>query len=312
MTPSLRVPPPDPPAHLSEAARSYLLQPDVLDYPAWNDPWSVQEFRDVAHPIWAAMNESLGFGYSVVPDCVAGVAVERISVGTPAAGRALLHLHGGMYCVGTPEIDRVLNAPVARATGVEVVSVDYRLAPEHPFPAAVEDAVAVYRDLAERGNRVAVYGESAGGGLAVACVLAARDAGLPPPAGLALISPMLDLTGASDTYRTLAPVDPDYADTSALSRPAAVYAGATPLDDPLVSPLFADPSGLPPTFIQVGNREVLLGDSTRFARHARRAGVPVELEVLDGGWHNYPIWYGVPEADAAVSSLCGFLDGALA
>lgn len=301
-----------PPAHLSAGAQEYLCDPDVLEYPIdWSDPWSVQEFREVAHPRWSGFNELIDFDYSVRAECVSGVPVERISVGRPADDLALLHFHGGMYCSGTPEIDRVLNAPIARATGVEVISPDYRLAPEHPFPAAIDDAVAVYRSLVEQGRRVAVYGESAGGGLAAACTLAIRDAGLPSPAALGMISPMLDLTGSSDTYLTLAPVDPDYFDTSTLLEPAAVYAGDAPLDHPLVSPLFADLTGLPPTLIQVGNREVLLGDSTRFARAARSAGASVEVHILDGGWHNYPVWYGVPEADEAVAAMATFLRSSL-
>lgn len=302
-----------PPAHLSAGAKACLRNPDEMEYPSsWTDPWAVQEFREIAHPLWCGLNDLLDFEYAAEADCVAGVPVERVSVGTPAAGVVLLHFHGGMYCAGTPEIDRVLNAPIARATGIEVVSPDYRLAPEHPFPGAVDDALAVYRSLIERGNRVAVYGESAGGGLAAASTIAIRDAGLPTPAALGLISPMLDLGGGSDTYRTLAPADPDYFDTSALLAPALAYSADTPLDHPLVSPVFADLAGLPQTLIQVGSREVLLGDSTRFARAARSAGADVVLDVLDGGWHNYPIWYGVPEADEAVAAMATFLMEGLA
>jgi len=301
-----------PPVHLSAAAQAYLRDPDIVEYPtSWTDPWSVQEFRELAHPMWCGLNDLLDFEYTVEHDCVDGVAVERISVGAPATDTVLLHFHGGMYCAGTPEIDRVLNAPIARATGLEVISPDYRLAPEHPFPAAVDDAVKVYRSLVEQARRVAVFGESAGGGLAAACTVAIRDAGLPAPAALGLISPMLDLTGSSDTYRTLAPNDPDYFDTAALLEPAAAYAAGTPLDDPLVSPLCADLTGLPPALIQVGSREVLLGDSIRFARAARSAGVEVTLDVLDGGWHNFPIWYGVPEADEAVAAMAQFLRSSL-
>jgi len=297
-----------PPSHLSVGAAAYLRGPDVLAYPDdWRDPWTVQEFREVTEPLWSAMNDQLDFEAEVEDDVVGGVAVQRVRAGPTRPDAVIVHLHGGMYCLGSPVIDLVLNAPLARSTGVEVVSVDYRLAPEHPFPAALEDALAVHRRLVGSGRETVLYGESAGGGLALATALALRDAGEPPPTRLALLSPMLDLTGGSDTYRTLAPHDPDYADPSALLAPAAAYAGDTPLDHPAVSPLFADPSGLPPTLVQVGGREVLLGDSARFCRRARRAGVAVRLEVLDGGWHNYPLWYGVPEADAARDRLAAFL-----
>jgi len=296
--------PPAPPSHLSQGAREYLLQPDMISYPDdWTDPWSVQDFRDRAHPLWCGVNERLDFDYRVEAEQIAGVVVERIRVGKPPAGRALLHFHGGMYCSGTPEIDRVMNAPIARDLGVEVISVDYRLAPEYPFPGAVDDALAVYRALVDDGVALAVYGESAGGGLAAACVVAARAEGIVAPVALVLMSPMLDLTGGSDTYRTLQPVDPDYHEPSVLLEPGAAYAGSTALDHPLVSPLFADLTGLPPMLVQAGGREVLLGDSVRFARRARAAGVDVTLEVLDGGWHNWPLWYGLPEADDAIASV---------
>ena len=297
-----------PPQHLSEAAQGYLANPDVMDYPAdWTDPWMVQAFRDVADPLWAGMNDTIEFDYTVVDDKIAGVAVQRISVGTPAANQAIVHFHGGMYCVGTPEIDHCLNAPLAKATGREVISVDYRLAPEHPFPAAIDDAVAVHRAIADSGTATVMYGESAGGGLAAACAIALRDVGAQLPSRLALLSPMLDLTGGSDTYQTLAPVDIDYSNTEHLLAPGRAYAADTPLDNPLVSPVFAELAGLPPTLVQVGNREVLLGDSTRFARAARSAGVTVDLHVLDGGWHNYPVWHGVAEADTGVTDLAKFL-----
>lgn len=303
----------EPAGHLSPRAQGYLRNPDVLEYPTdWTDPWSVQEFRDVAHPLWCEANNALDFDYNVDEGTVGGVVVERISVGRPTPGASILHLHGGMYCLGTPEIDRALTAPVALATSLEVVSVDYRLAPEHPFPAALDDALLVYQELVDSGDDVIIFGESAGGGLAAALALSVRDRGLRQTVGLALLSPMLDLSGSSDTFTTLRRVDPDYADTSALLDPGAAYAGAEPLDNPLLSPLFADLAGLPITLVQVGGREVLLGDSTRFAQNARRAGVDVTLEVADGCWHNYPIWYGVPEADAAVAQLAMFIRSQLA
>lgn len=296
-----------PPPHLSPAAAAYLRQPDVLDYPDWSDETAVAAFREVAHPLWASMNEGITVDYTVVEDDIAGVPVTRITSGAPRTNTVVVHLHGGMYCVGNPEIDHCINAPLAHLTGAEVVSVDYRLAPGHPFPAALDDAVAVHRALADSGATTVLYGESAGGGLALATCLALRDGGAQIPKRLALLSPMLDLTGGSDTYRTLASVDPDYGDTSALLEPARAYAAATPLDHPMISPLFAPLHDLPPTLVQVGGREVLLGDSARFAQKARRAGTSVELHVLDGGWHNYPIWAGVPEAAAAQQDLAMFL-----
>ena len=303
-----------PPAHLSPAAAAYLRDPDVLDYPAdWTDPWDVHGVREVAHPLWSSMNDELDFPYTVTDERIADVSCERIRTDDPGpSDTVLLHFHGGMYCLGSPEIDRVLNAPLSRATGLDTISVDYRLAPEHPFPAAIDDGLAVWAALADRGTRVVVIGESAGGGLAAATALRARAEGLPAPLALVLISPMLDLTGASDTYTTLTAVDPDYGhDPEILLGPARAYAGDTPLDHPLISPVYADLAGLPPTLVHVGGREILLGDSTRFVQNARAADVDATLHVLDGGWHNSPIWYGVPEADHAIAAIAAFICGAL-
>lgn len=303
-----------PPSHLSPAAAAYLLDPDVLDYPTdWTDPWDVHAIREVAHPLWSSMNDVLDFPYTVIDDIVAGVPCERIRGGeSESADTVVLHLHGGMYCLGTPEIDRVFNAPLSRATGLDVVSVDYRLAPEHPFPAALDDTLAVWATLANAGRRLVVVGESAGGGLAAAAALRARDDGLTMAAALVLISPMLDLTGASDTYATLTAADPDYGtDPKILLGPARAYAGDTSLEHPLVSPLFADLVGLPPTLVHVGNREVLFGDSARFVQRARAAGCDVDMHVLDGGWHNSPMWFGIPEADRAINDIASFINKAV-
>jgi acetyl esterase/lipase len=299
-----------PPSHLSEAASAYLRDPDVLEYATdWTDAWDVHTMREIAHPLWSAINQVLDFHYTVTEELVGGVVTERISAAEqPRTDTVILHFHGGMYCLGTPEIDRVLNAPMARATGMDVVSVDYRLAPEHPFPAAITDALAVWKALTDDGIRIIVLGESAGGGLAAAATIAARDHGLPAADALLMISPMLDLKGTSDSYHTLADADPDYGhDIEILLAPGRAYAAETPLDHPLVSPMYADLHHLPPTLIHVGTREVLFGDAARFARAARRAGNSVALHALDGGWHNSPIWYGVPEADAAIADFAAFI-----
>ena len=155
-----------PPAHLSPGAAAYLRDPDVLAYPSdWTDPWDVHSVREIAHPLWSSINETLDFHYEVIEERIGGVPCERIrALEAPRADVVVLHFHGGMYCLGIPEIDRVLNAPVSLGTGLDVLSVDYRLAPEHPFPAAVDDAVAVWRSLADQGIDVIAMGESAGGG----------------------------------------------------------------------------------------------------------------------------------------------------
>ncbi len=187
---------------------------------------------------------------------------------------------------------------------------DYRLAPEHPFPAALEDALTAYRWLLAEGvspARMAIAGDSAGGGLTLATAVSLREGGDPLPAALALISPWSDLTFSGDTIHTLADVDPvlkvdgkplvDY--YTAQHNPAA----------PLISPLFADLHGLPPLFIQVGSDEILLNDSTRLAEKARLAGVDVTLEVWKGMWHVFQVFAPyVPEAQKAIEQMAAYIE----
>ena len=223
----------------------------------------------------------------------------------------LLYFHGGAYIVGSPATHRNLTAHLAKRCGLRVASVDYRLAPEHPFPAATDDALAAYRGLLAQGiapNKILIGGDSAGGGLTLACALAIRDAGLPLPAGLICISPWADLTlsGESmtqqrDTEVILTP--------QVLADTAAQYLGKTSAQHPLASPLFADLSGLPPVLIQVTDAEVLYSDSTRFAEAAARQGVQTTLQVAPGLWHDWQLYAGqMPEADVALQHIKQFCD----
>ena len=220
----------------------------------------------------------------------------------------ILYAHGGGFVVGSPDYTDVVCRILAHATPAVVVSVDYRLAPEHRCPAAVDDAVAVLGALGERGRVVGLFGESAGGGLAVAAAVALREADRPLPGRLGLLSPWVDLTCSGDTYRTLAAVDPDFPDPADPPRWAAAYAGDHP-GDPAASPLFADLAGLPPTLIQVGGREILCSDSCRLAGNLRDAGVDAVLDVWDGLWHVWHL-FPVPEAARALAELIDFLEGA--
>src|SRR5688500_6492387 len=203
----------------------------------------------------------------------ADVAIEHVKApGRPAewlrppgvrSAAAVLYLHGGGYVIGSPRSHRHLAAAIARAAGTRALLLDYRLAPEHPYPAALDDAVAAYQWLLGRGlapSRVVVAGHSAGGGLTVATLLALRDRGLPPPAGGVCISPWLDLTCSGATYATKAAVDPIVARES-VAMMAPAYAGARDPKAPLLSPLYADLRGLPPLLVQVGSDEVLLDDA---------------------------------------------------
>jgi len=243
-------------------------------------------------------------GTTVEPVDAGGVPAEWVIAAPPAGDRILLYLHGGGYQIGSPRTLRHVVAPLSAAAAAGVLSVGYRLAPEHPFPAAVDDALAAYRWLLGGGTdpaTVALAGDSSGGGLALATLVALRDGGEPMPAAAFAISPWTDLALTGESLRTRAAAElilqPD-----GMPETAALYlAGADPRH-PLASPLYADLRGLPPLLIQVGDAEVVLDDSTRFAARAREAGVDVTLEVWDEMPHVWHVFAGLlPEADQAIA-----------
>ncbi|MDX2170475.1 MAG: alpha/beta hydrolase [Deltaproteobacteria bacterium] len=245
----------------------------------------------------------------------AGRPAAWIQAGDASPARTLLYLHGGGYCVGSLKSHRGLATDLSRAAGVRVLLLDYRLAPEHPFPAAVDDALAAYRALLAQdveARHIAIAGDSAGGGLTAATLLALRDAGLPRPAAGVLLSPWLDLTLSGESMDGRAAIDP-MVQREPLQRMADAYlAGADPRA-PLASPLFADLHGLPPLLIQVGSAETLLDDSTRFAARARAADVSVRLDVWDDMIHVFNAFaFLLPEARTANQQIGAFLRERLA
>lgn len=226
------------------------------------------------------------------------------------AGRVMLFLHGGGYELGSLRSDGELAARLGRAGGMRVLFLEYRLAPEHPFPAAVDDVVAAWRWLRSDqhlgAESIALAGDSAGGGLTVALLVATRDAGDALPAAVVLMSPTVDLTssGASMTER----VDQDPISTPALlSQLATDYLAGTDPKTPLASPLFASLAGLPPVLVLVGTADLLLSDSQRLAEAAKKAGVDVHLEIGEGLPHVYPLMLGTPEAADATERIGTFL-----
>ncbi len=256
--------------------------------------------------------EELAKMFPVPPDVksepvdAAGVPAEWISVPGSDASAVVLYLHGGGYAVGSLNTHRDLVGRICRASGARALSVDYRLAPEHPFPAAVDDASAAYRWLLAGGvdaSRIEIAGDSAGGGLAAAALLALRDAGQPLPAAAVCLSPWLDLAHAGESIRTKAEADP-MVRMDGLDAMAKMYAGDAGVKNPLVSPLYADLTALPPMLIQVGTEEVLLDDSIRFAERAQAAGVDVTLEVWDGMIHVWQIFAPMlPEGQQAIDRV---------
>jgi monoterpene epsilon-lactone hydrolase len=239
-----------------------------------------------------------------------GVPAHWLAAPGTSAGRVLLFLHGGGYELGSLRSDGELAARLGRASGMRVLFPEYRLAPEDPFPAAIDDVLAAWRWLRTSqglsATSVAVAGGSAGGGLAVALLVALRDAGEALPAAAALMSPTVDLTssGASMTERA----DQDPISTPAMLRQfAAGYLGGAAPKTPLASPLFASLSGLPPLLVLVGTADLLLSDSERLAEAAAKAGIDVTLEVGEGLPHVYPIMLGTPEAAEATRQIGKFL-----
>ena len=224
------------------------------------------------------------------------------------SGRHVLLFHGGGYVFGSPTMYRALAGRIAKAAGATVHIPDYRLAPEHPHPAAIEDGLAAYRSMLARtpADRLVVAGDSAGGNLTVAVLQAARDEQLPMPAGAVLLSPWLDLRGAA--------ADKLNAATEILILPATVdrasgwYRGDHGVDEPAISPLLGSLEGLPPTLVQVSDSEILYSDSQDFVAAAREAGVDVTLEVEDDLWHVWQLMApAVSEARRSIASIGRFV-----
>ena len=227
--------------------------------------------------------------------------------------RSILYLHGGGYILGSPAAWKGLTGELALRCRARVLSLDYRLAPENPFPAAVEDALAAYRWLLDHEGILpqsfAIAGDSAGGGLSLATLLAARDARLPMPAAAYLISPWVDLDLTAPTLVTKADVEV-LAGPDALRSMASAYLGDHDRRDPLASPLYADLAGLPPLLIQVGSEETLLDDSVRLAGRAGAAQVPVRLEIYPHVFHDFQVWHAMlQEARDALGSAADFIGG---
>ena len=218
--------------------------------------------------------------------------------------RAVLYLHGGGYMVGSVATHRSLIARIARASGVRCLAIDYRLAPLHPFPAAVEDACTAYRWLLAQGlgaARLVLAGDSAGGGLALGSLVALRDAGDPLPAAGVCLSPLTDLEVSGDSARGGA--DDPMVTRDGVAMMAEAYLQGADARDPRASPLHADFAGFPPLLIQVGTREVLLDDATRVAARARAAGVRVTLEKGEGLTHVWQLYPHLPEAIDSVDRI---------
>ena len=237
---------------------------------------------------------------------VAGCAVEWLRPELPLGPGVLLYLHGGAYTGGSCTTHRALASRLGLAARHTTLLLDYRLAPEHPFPAALDDAVAVYQQLRQTdpATPIALAGDSAGAGLALSLAIRLRELGAAAPAALALMSPWTDLALTHATHQSKASVDPYFPSTARLENAARLYAADTPLQHPLVSPHYAQLHGLPETLIHVGEREALLDDSLVLAQRMNAQGCKASVQIFPGMWH---VWQTLgarmPEADRSIAGL---------
>lgn len=284
-----------------EAVLEILKSRPVLENP------TIEEIR-------AAVEEAPRFPLAEDVQCEAvdagGVPGEWISTPEAIGEKVLYYLHGGGYVKCSVNTHREMISRLARAAGARALAINYRLAPENPFPAAVADATAAYRWLLSTGvdpARVVIAGDSAGGGLTVATLLALRDADEPLPAAGICISPWVDMEGLGESMNTKAGVDPRVARDDIAYMGKAYLGGADPRT-PLAAPIYADLRGLPPLLIQVGTAEVLLDDSTRLAQRAKSAGVDVMLETWEDMIH---VWHSfaaiLPEGQQAIDRIGEFI-----
>jgi len=249
-------------------------------------------------------------GVVTVARPLGGVPASRITAPQSAGGRHILFLHGGAYMTGSALLYRHITWRFAMTAEANLAAIDYRLAPEHPFPAALDDAAAAWRGLLDEGadpRHCAVIGDSAGGGLALALALRLRDEGGPLPAAVVALSPWTDLAITGESCRRNAIADPVLNETDLVPFAAQYLGGADPCN-PYVSPLYGDPRGLPPALIQVGSDEILRDDAVRMAERMRQAGCEVALEI----WPRMPhVWHGfapvLPEARRAIARIGEFV-----
>ena len=280
-----------PPTTISAEARAALSEGAVTPAPIWPPPEDLEAWRTAVaegmamwEPIAALV---LSTARASVETRTLGGVTCHVATPAPASadGPVYLFMHGGAFAFGAGPYAKMQAALQADRLGAATVSVDYRTPPDHPFPAAPEDCLAVYRALIEerRPERIVIAGSSAGGNLAAVLALMIRDRGLPAPAGVVLLTPEIDLTECGDSFRTNALLDTSL--KGPMPNANAVYAAGHDLTDPYLSPLFGDLAGLPPTLIQTGTRDLFLSNSVLMHRKLRKAGVEAELHVWEAMPH---------------------------
>jgi len=249
-------------------------------------------------------------GIEASPITIDGLLAEWILPSQAKKDKVILYFHGGGYVMGSIQAHRSIVSKFVKGSEVGALLFDYRLAPEHPFPAAIEDSVAAYRWLLAKGvlpSNIVFAGDSAGGGLCLATLIALRDQGIPLPAAAVALSPWTDLKCTGDSHRTKNEVDP-LTPKGSCTVFSKYYVGENDPCNPWISPYYGDLHGFPPMLIHVGEDEVLLDDSTRFAEKAKDAGVDVTLKVGERMFHCFPVLAPLfPEAKQAMDEICTFI-----
>lgn len=268
----------------------------------------VAEMREHVDKITRKMRRVPGLAFE--PTTLAGLTAEWARPLAPEPGRAILFVHGGGYQLGSIDSHRDLASRIARSAQISTIAIAYRLAPEHPFPAALDDVEAAYRALVREqgleGAKIAIVGDSAGGGLAISAALRIRDRGeLPLPGALVAMSPWTDLTCTSESLN--ANHDPTVK-AEYVKRMADAYLGGADPHTPEASPYYAELAGLPPILLQVGTRDALLDDTRSFADRCKQADVDVTLQLCEGMFHAFQLWGGLLKpARAAIDDIAAFV-----
>jgi epsilon-lactone hydrolase len=293
---------------MSSAQLEKVIADVVATFGAWGPQTTLPEMRKGWDGLFADVKLTVGAKTETID--AGGVKAEWISAPGAAADRAILYFHGGGYVLGSIHSHRDMCERLSRAAQARVLALDYRLAPEHPFPAAVDDARAAYRWLLKQGlqrKRIALAGDSAGGGLTFATLLALKQYGDPMPACAVPLSPWVDLEGTGDSMTSKDGDDP-MVHKNMIEQMAKTYVPSGDLRNPLAAPLYGDLRGLPPLLIQVGSRETLLDDAVRMADKAKKAGVEVELDVWNGQIHVWQIFASrLDEGEQAIQKIGAFI-----
>ena len=290
----------------------YLLRKRPAGKVVWDEKTSVIQFRESCEE-GARRFGKLPKDLEISPVNIDGITAEWIRPPHAPKGKVVLFVHGGGYVSGSCSDHRIHAAKIVKGSGIAALLFDYRLAPEHPYPGAIEDSVAVYRWLLEQGtlpSDIVIVGDSAGGGLCLATLLALREQGIPLPAAAVAVSPWTDLKCTGESYQTKANVCLSPKNSWIIF--SKYYTGDSDPALPLISPLYGELHNLPPILIYAGDDEILRDDSIRFAEKAKKAGVDVSLKVSEGMMHCYPFLPSIiPEAKRAMDDICLFIKNIL-